>query len=151
QDLLPSGASVLRCAASEPASFINRFAPDGFFSEDSSPQPESLNVGALLKVHLTKADNGQVRLDAAVEISELAAATRDHLRVEGCCARLLRKVKSGQTVSLPLPRGKKGEKRWVELTIREVIDEGEQPLGAATSAPRSEEAIYQGELPPIPR
>ena len=43
------------------------------------------------------------------------------------------------------------QKRWVELTVREVIDEGEESLGAANPAPRDGEAIYLGELPPIPR
>src|SRR5262249_42725604 len=113
-----------------------------------------LKVGSSLKFKLTALPGDQLRLDAAAEITELTDATREELRVQGRSARLVCKVRPGKTVSLVLTRDEIGEGRsWVELTVREVkVEEENEARQGAESAPcRGREAIYPGNLPPIPR
>ena len=109
------------------------------------------------KLTAVGSQRSQLRLEATVEINELAEATRDRLHVEGRSARLVGTVKDGQKVKMVLSRDGSGDAdSWVELTVREVKEEGSpetacEPLGAAKPAPRDCEVIYSGELPPIPR
>ena len=95
--------------------------------------------GITLKLCVTKAVAGKLKLDATFEKSEISEATPTGLQVCGQTCRTIQQVESGSSVKMVLSRDERGKPRsWVIMTVTELPVEEEC------------EQIFLGVLPPIP-
>jgi hypothetical protein len=119
---------------------IYDFAGNFFFGRFPKGEPEAVSAGASLRVKVTAAEGGRLRLDASLRMSELVEATRDGLQLNEKSCRVIRRVESGKPVRVVLSEDERGEPQsWMLLMVTEL--------------PVSEECeqIFLGNLPPIPR
>jgi hypothetical protein len=112
-------------------------------AQEEGGAPKRANLaknGILLRLCVTKAAGGKLKLDATFEKSEIVEATRTGMQITGQTCRMIQHVASGDTVKMVLTRDERGSPRsWVALTLTELPVEEEG------------EPVYTGCLPPIPR
>jgi hypothetical protein len=119
---------------------IYDFAGDFFFGRFGKGEPETMSAGASLRIKVTAAEGGRLRLDANLRLSELVEATRDGIQMNEKSCRIIRRVESGKPVRVVLSEDEHGDPRsWMILTVTELPVEQEC------------EQIYLGNLPPMPR
>jgi hypothetical protein len=119
---------------------IYDFAGNFFFGRFPKGEPETVSAGASLRLKLTAAEGGRLRLDANLRMSELVEATRDGMQMNEKSCRVIRRVESGKPVRVVLSEGEHGEPRsWMILTVTELPVEQEC------------KQVFLGNLPPIPR
>jgi hypothetical protein len=119
---------------------IYDFAGDFTSGRFARCEPETVSAGITLRLKVTAAESGRIRLDANLRLSELVEATRDGLQINEKSCRIIRRVESGKPVKVVLSEDEHGEAQsWMFVTVTELPVE------------EPEEQIYTGTLPPIPR
>jgi type II secretory pathway component GspD/PulD (secretin) len=119
---------------------IYDFAGDFTSGRFAKCEPETVSAGITLRLKVTAAEGGRLRLDANLRLSELVEATRDGLQINEKNCRFIRRVESGKPVRVVLSEDEHGKvQSWMFVTVTELPVE------------EPEEQIYTGCLPPIPR